>query len=182
MRFLAGLVLVFCCEAIRADQPEIVVSKTETVVTSDGTVITITLDGVIKISGTINLTIKKDAKPGPVPVPPAPVDELKGALAKAFAEVQDDTKADKLKTLRDGWAKGLLVLEKGNTLGEFSLALKQEVPLGDLDLKPVREQIKANLKEVVGGNDPTILLDKNKLRAFISKLVEALDSILKEGK
>lgn len=157
--------------------PSVSVSPTgEVSVKSGANLVIIKADGSVVVRGpSVDLTFPGGNGPPPAPeILPDQPDPLHEAIGTLYGSLQEESKAEKAKALASIWLKSIPLVDKSETLGDFTQKLKVLQTLKDDDLAPIRERIRDEIASVLG-RDPKATLDKAKARALFSRIAAALE-------
>ena len=161
------------CFLLIAAPPQIRVEAGKTIITQNGTTITLTADGGIKILGpTLDLVVPGDGV-APPPMPPGP-DALVESIRSIYGGIIEPQKAADAATLARAYRA---VTWDGLTTATIADQLRGKLPAGRI--APIRERIGAEVKTLLGDDPGAPITDevRAKGRALFAKIATTLEGL-----
>lgn len=161
------------CFLLLAAPPQIRVEPGKTIIIQNGTIITITADGGIKILGpTLDLVVPGDGIT-PVPIPPKP-DTLAESIRSIFGGLTEPQKAADAATLARAYRA---VTWDGLTTATIADQLRGKLPAGRI--APIRERIGIEVKALLGDDPGAPITDevRTKGKVLFGRIAATLEGL-----
>jgi len=161
------------CFLLIAAPPQIRVESGKTIITQNGTTITLTADGGIKILGpTLDLVVPGDGV-APPPMPPGP-DALVESIRSIYGGLIEPQKTADAATLARAYRA---VTWDGLTTATIADQLRGKLPAGRI--APIRERIGVEVKALLGDDPGAPITDevRTKGRALFAKIAATLEGL-----
>ena len=161
------------CFLLIAAPPQIRVEAGKTIITQNGTTITLTSDGGIKILGpTLDLVVPGDGV-APPPMPPGP-DALAESIRSIYGGLIETQKAADAATLARAYRA---VTWDGLTTATIADQLRGKLPAGRI--APIRERIGVEVKALLGDDPGAPITDETRAkgRALFAKIAATLEAL-----
>jgi len=161
------------CLLLLAAPPQIRVEAGKTIIIQNGTTITLTADGGIKILGpTLDLVVPGDGI-APPPMPPGP-DALAESIRSIYGGLIEPQKAIDVATLARAYRA---VTWDGLTTATIADQLRGKLPAGRI--APLRERIGVEVKAILGDDPGAPITDDMRIkgRALFAKIAVTLEGL-----
>ena len=161
------------CFLLLAAPPQIRVEAGKTIITQNGTTITLTADGGIKILGpTLDLVVPGDGV-APPPMPPGP-DALVESIRSIYGGIIEPQKAADAATLARAYRA---VTWDGLTSATIADQLRGKLPAGRI--APIRERIGVEVTALLGDDPGAPITDETRAkgRALFAKIAATLEAL-----
>ena len=161
------------CFLLLAAPPQIRVEAGKTIITQNGTTITLSADGGIKILGpTLDLVVPGDGV-APPPMPPGP-DALANSIRSIYGGLLEPQKAADAAALALAYRA---VTWDGLTTATIADQLRGKLPAGRI--APIRERIGVEVKALLGDDPGAPITDevRAKGKALFGKIAATLEAL-----
>ena len=161
------------CFLLLAAPPQIRVEAGKTIITQNGTTITLSADGGIKILGpTLDLVVPGDGV-APPPMPPGP-DALAESIRSIYGGLNEPQKAADAAALARAYRA---VTWDGLTTATIADQLRGKLPAGRI--APIRERIGVEVKALLGDDPGAPITDevRAKGKALFGKIAATLEGL-----